>query len=89
MKSVATRRFGKLFRNLPPEMQKPAVKNYQLWRRDRNRPSLHFRLLEGSRDRFTMRIGDRYRALGRLHSGTVTWVRIGTHSEYDQLIRLL
>jgi hypothetical protein len=89
MKSVATRRFWKLFRALPPEIQKLAVKNYQLWRRDPNHPSLHFRLLEGSRHRFTVRIGGRYRALGRLHSGTVTWVWIGTHSEYDQLIRSL
>jgi len=57
-----------------------------LWRQDPNHPSLHFRHLKGSDDRVTVRIGDHYRALGSLTNGTVTWVWIGTHSEYDRLI---
>jgi len=86
MKSVATRRFWTLFRALPDKIQKVAVQNYHLWQRDPNHPSLHFRRLKGSEDRFTIRIGDHYRALGRLRSGTMTWVWIGTHAEYDHLV---
>jgi hypothetical protein len=86
MKSVATRRFWNLFKTLPPNIQKLAVKNYHLWRRSPNHPSLHFRRLKGSEDRFTIRIGDHYRGLGTLRLGAMTWVWIGTHAEYDRLV---
>jgi hypothetical protein len=84
--SIATRRFWDLFHALPPEIQKLAVKNHKLWLRDPHHRSLHFRRLQGSQDRFSVRIGDHYRALGRLSGETVTWVWIGTHSEYDRLV---
>jgi hypothetical protein len=86
MKSVATRRFWNLFHSLPADIQKLAVKNYHLWRRSPHHPSLHFRRLKGSEDCFTIRVGDHYRALGRLSSDTMRWVWIGTHSDYDQLL---
>jgi hypothetical protein len=41
--------------------------------------------LQGSEDRFTIRVGDRYRALGKLTGDKMTWVWIGTHSDYDRL----
>jgi hypothetical protein len=87
MNSVATRRFWDIFHALPAEIQTLAIKNYHLWRVNPNHPALHFRRLKGSEDRFTVRIGDHDRALGRLSSGTMTWVWIGTHSDYDQLVR--
>jgi hypothetical protein len=87
MNSVATRRFWELFHALPAGIQTLAIKNYKLWRVNPNHPALHFRRLKGSDDRFTVRIGDHYRAIGRLRSGTIAWVWIGTHSDYDQLVR--
>jgi hypothetical protein len=87
MNSVATRRFWDIFHALPAEIQTLAIKNYHLWRVNPNHPALHFRRLKGREDRFTIRIGDHYRALGRLSSDTMTWVWIGTHSDYDQLVR--
>jgi hypothetical protein len=87
MNSVATRRFWDLFHALPAEIQTLAIKNCHLWRVNPNHPALRFRRLKGSEDRFTVHIGDHYRALGRLSSGTMTWVWIGTHSDYDQLVR--
>jgi hypothetical protein len=85
VKSFATRRFWELLQALPSEIQALAIKNYRLWRRDPRHPSLRFRRLRGSEDRFTIRVGERYRALGRLRAGTMTWVWIGTHSDYDRL----
>jgi hypothetical protein len=52
MKSVATRRFWELFDALPVDVQKLAVKNNRLWRENPKHPSLRFRLLQGSKDRF-------------------------------------
>jgi hypothetical protein len=66
VKSVASRRFWELFDSLPADVQKLAVKNYELWQRDPQHPSLRFRRLKGSADRFTVRIGDHCRALGRV-----------------------
>ena len=87
MKSVATRRFWDLLHALPPDIQELAVKNYYLWLRSPNHPSLHFRRLKGSTNRFSIRIGSHHRALGDLHSGAVRWVWIGTHEEYNRLVR--
>jgi hypothetical protein len=84
--SVATRRFWDLFHALPEEIRELAAKNYQLWRSNPHHPSLHFRRLQGSADRFSVRVGDHYRALGLLKSDTMVWVWIGTHAEYDRLV---
>ena len=84
--SVASRRFWLLFNALPDDIQKLAVKNYRLWRSNPSHPSLHFHRLQGSPDRFSIRVGDHYRALGRLTEGTMVWVWIGTHAEYDRLV---
>ena len=62
--SIATRRFWDLLHALPEDVQKLAVKNYHLWRRDPHHPSLRFRRLQGRDDRFSVRVGDHYRALG-------------------------
>jgi len=84
--SVATRRFWELFRALPAEIQKLAVKDYHLWRQDPRHPSLRFRRLQGSEDRFSIRVGDHYRALGKQVGDKMIWVWIGTHSDYDRLV---
>jgi hypothetical protein len=86
VKSVASRRFWELFHSLPPDIRDLAVKNYRLWQRDPHHASLHFRRLKGSPDRFTVRVGDHYRALGRVTADTVTWVWIGSHADYDRLV---
>jgi len=52
-----------LFHKLPADIQQLAIKNYHLWLRDPLHPSLRFRRLQGSANRFSIRIGDHYRAL--------------------------
>jgi hypothetical protein len=86
VKSVATRRFWTLFHALPRDVQHVALKNYALWRREPHHPSLRFRRLQGSADRFTVRIADHHRAIGVSTDNTVTWVWIGSHAEYDRLV---
>lgn len=86
MKSIATSRFWQLFHGLPPEIRKLAAKNYQLWCRDPRHPALRFRRRQGTKDRFSVRVGDHYRALGTQRGETIVWVWIGTHAEYDRLV---
>src|SRR5437763_1201427 len=74
-----------LFYALPWDIQKLAVKSYHLWRRNPHHPSLRFRRLHGSSDRFTVPVGDHYRTIGIMNGDKITWVWIGTHTEYDRL----
>lgn len=86
MTSLASRRFWELFNELRNDVQDLAVKNHNLWLSDPQHLSLRFRRLQGSEDRFTLRVGDHHRAIGRLTGDTMTWVWIGTHAKYDRLV---
>ena len=64
VKSEATRRFWKCFDALPKEILDLAEKNYLFWQQDLQHPSLHFKKLQGSGNRFSVRVGIGYRAIG-------------------------
>lgn len=87
MKSAASRRFWDCYHALPAPVRRLADKTYRLWRRDPDHPSLHFKKLKGRATRFSIRVGRQYRALGRRLDDGVEWVWIGTHGEYDRLLR--
>ncbi|MEN3941175.1 hypothetical protein WJU23_07770 [Prosthecobacter sp. SYSU 5D2] len=88
MKSTATPRFWQLLNALPADVQALAEKNYRLWAEDPQHPSLHFKRLAGSGHRFSVRVGDHYRAIGwKVADGGVEWVWIGSHAEYDLLLK--
>ncbi len=87
MKSKASRRFWNCYNQLPSSVQSVARKNYQLWLKDHRHPSLHFKKLHGSDTRFSVRVGDRYRAIGEEKADSVVWVWIGTHEDYNKLLK--
>jgi hypothetical protein len=87
MKSRATPRFWRLFHELPADVQRLAVKNFRLWQANPSHSSLRYRRLGGRENLVTARIGDHHRALGLLEAGAVEWTWIGTHAEYDRLLR--
>jgi hypothetical protein len=66
-------------------VQELARKNYELWQRDPRHPSLRYKLLKGRI--WSIRIGQHYRAVAEVEGSQVTWLWIGHHSEYDNLIR--
>ena len=84
MKHVASARFWALYESMPAEVRAAADKNFALLRTDSRHPSLHFKkvgLLWSARD------GDRYRVLGHEVDDGVLWFWIGTHADYDKLLR--
>lgn len=86
MKSKATARFWKLYAALPTRVRELARKKNQFWQRDENHPSLGFKRLKGgSGKRFSVRIGDHYRALGQRRDDGIEWVWIGSHEDYNNL----
>jgi hypothetical protein len=83
--SKAHRRFWAGFEQLPQNVQELARKQYRIWQRDPFHPSMHFKELKD--DIWSVRIGQHYRALGRRSGEMIVWFWIGTHEEYNKLVR--
>lgn len=85
MKSSATRRFWQAFAGLPVPAQELARKNYRLWLADPRQPSLHFKKIKAL---WSVRIGRDHRALAIETSDGFCWVWIGSHADYEEMLRL-
>jgi hypothetical protein len=89
MKSVATKRFWSCFAGLPPNIQRQAERVFRLWVADPSHQSLEFKQVHSRRPIYSVRIGIRWRALGVRDGETVTWFWIGSHADYDKLLKRL
>lgn len=88
MTSRATARFWKLYQALPDDARRLTDKAYRRWRENPHHPSLHFKELSGKGGRFSVRVGMHHRALAwKPEISAVEWVWIGSHADYDKLIR--
>jgi hypothetical protein len=85
--SRAHRRFWDCFNKLPAKVQTVAREKYRLWQGDPFHPPLQFKPLLA--DVWSVRIGQNYRALARRHDDMAVWFWIGTHEEYNKLIKRL
>lgn len=82
--------FWDLFYSLPREVQERARSAYELFERDPQHPSVNFKRVRGTRlPVYSARIDMNHRAVGVLEGNLVTWFWIGTHSEYDALLKAL
>ncbi|MCL4705245.1 hypothetical protein KJ068_08805 [bacterium] len=89
MKSYTTERFRKAFVNLPESVQRQAKDAYSLFLRNHHHPSLHFKPIHPTKPIYSVRINIDYRAVGVLENAEIVWFWIGTHAEYDKLIKRL
>jgi hypothetical protein len=60
-----------------------------LWRNDPSHGSLHFKPVSPNRPYYSVRIGEDWRAVGVKREDGVVWFWIGSHSDYDQLLKQL
>jgi hypothetical protein len=79
--------FWVAYNSLPAEIQQQAREKYRLWEKDAFNVALHFKPLFDNV--WSVRITQNYRALGRRTGNLIVWFWIGTHSEYDQLLKRL
>jgi hypothetical protein len=79
--------FRRAFANLPRSVQARAREAYRLFLQDPHHPSLHFRQVHARLAIYSVRIGINYRALGAGGPTDVVWFWIGSHAEYDRLLR--
>lgn len=89
MISHLTADFRKQFNALPLDVQQKARKNYRLWRENRGHRSLDFKRVHSSREVYSIRVGMGWRALGLVEGDSILWFWIGSHNDYDQLLRQL
>lgn len=85
MNHSATSEFWSYYHQLPREIQRIADKNYRLLAENPYHPSLHFKKIKT--DLWSVRIGLGYRALGTEANGECIWFWIGSHADYNQLIK--
>lgn len=83
MRHVATPYFWHCYRGLPVSVRDLADKNFALLKNDSKHPSLHFKKI----GRFwSVRVGLYHRALAVEDEGSLVWIWIGSHADYDRLI---
>jgi hypothetical protein len=80
----ATTRFWACYEKLPAVIRDLADANFSLLKENPRHPSLHLKKINRV---WSARIGRRYRALAVEDGENLVWFWIGTHAEYDKLIR--
>jgi mRNA-degrading endonuclease RelE of RelBE toxin-antitoxin system len=87
MKSFTNERFRKLYRALPEDVRKQAREAYRKFMANPQHPSLHFKRVNNTRPIFSARINVDYRVLGVLDEDEIVWFWIGSHSDYDKILK--
>lgn len=84
MKHHATASFWRAYDDLPAQVRELADRNFEKLKADPKHPSLHFKQV----GRFwSARVGTSWRALAVQEGDDVIWFWIGTHAQYDKLLR--
>lgn len=81
---VATRGFWQSYAKLPAPIQRLADQNFALLKADPRHPSLRFKK---AGPYWSVRVGLQHRALGVDCEAGIAWFWIGSHADYDRLIR--
>ena len=89
MTSHTTPRFWAAYRELPTETRELARKAYRLFRENPQHPSLQFKKIHDREPVYSVRVALAYRAVGVLKDNEITWFWIGSHADYDRLLKSL
>jgi len=87
VKSRTTAQFRKLFADLPKQVQQQAWAAYRQFQEDPSYSSLRFKKVHPELPIYSARVSKNYRAVGQVDGDTVIWFWIGSHAEYDRLLR--
>jgi len=89
LRSHVTAEFRRLFQKLPVEVRRRARERYLLWKENPAHPSVQFKRVHSRERIYSVRIGIDWRAVGIRRRDTMIWFWIGSHAEYDGLLRRL
>ncbi len=79
-----TAEFWDCYQRLPQAVRLLADANYELLRANPRHPSLHFKRVG---QLWSVRVGIGYRALAVAGDDGLVWFWIGSHADYDRLVR--
>jgi hypothetical protein len=84
VKHHATDRFWQCYEALPGDIRNLANRNFEKLKQDPEHPSLHFKKV----GRFwSARVGKSWRALAVNDGEDFIWFWIGSHADYDKLLK--
>ena len=89
MRSYTTKRFRKAFEALPAHVQRRAREAYRQFQQNPNHPGIHFKQVHAVQSVYSVRIGLGYRALAVRDGENLIRFWIGTHEDYERLIRTI
>ena len=89
MISEITASFRQAYGELPVEVRLRVKKTYRQWVANPLHPSLHYKKIHYTLPIWSVRVSLNYRVVGIVHDGKMLWYFIGTHAEYDRLIKTL
>ncbi len=81
--------FRKAFDRLPPRVREQARGAFVRFAEDPQHPSLEFKQVHPSQPIFSVRVSRGYRALAYRRPDRWVWFWIGSHAEYDGLLKRL
>jgi hypothetical protein len=84
MRHFASRAFWEAYDKLPEQVRALADKNYALLKTNPRHPSLQFKKIGRL---WSVRVGLRYRALAVEADDDLVWFWVGSHAEYDAIIK--
>ncbi len=87
MKSVTTEKFRQLYAQAPPDRRKKIKRAFQLWQLNPAHPSLRFKKVHNTLPIYSARVDLDWRAVGVLKADTLVWFWVGTHQQYEALLR--
>lgn len=87
MKSHTTARFRKLLASLPPEVRKQARQAFRLFKNNPCHPGIYFKRVHSTKPIYSVRISLNYRALGVEEGNDIIWFWIGSHAEYERMLK--
>ena len=79
--------FVKCFSRLPDRVKRSAKKSYKLWKQNPYHPSLDFKIVHPTKPIYSVRISIGWRALGVMQDDIIVWFWIGSHSEYNKILK--
>ena len=87
MTSHITQKFREAFNRLPKTIKKQAKETFRLFNQNPYHPSFHFKRIHSTRPIFSLRITKDCRAVGIQQNNQVIWFWIGSHNDYDNLLK--
>lgn len=84
MKHRTTERFWRCYHGLPGEIRKLADKNFKLLKENPSHPSLQFKKIG---ELWSARVDQAHRALAVEDGEDFIWIWVGTHDEYERILK--